>query len=138
MNQINNGSVPLSQVIRQHRGVLGLTQAQVAAELNIEPESVSLWENGRRRVELDKLPRLAVILRLHAADVCRLALFQWNPRLYASLFGSEPPQAPRALNPSTDTNGSGRPPALSAAGAGGPPEPGVIISHGLGEGKELA
>ena len=116
MNQINNGSVPLSQVIRQRRGVLGLTQAQVAADLNIEPESVSLWENGRRRVELDKLPRLAVILRLHAADVCRLALCQWHPRLYASLFGGEPPQSPRALNPSTEATDQAGPPPFPQPG----------------------
>ena len=43
-------------------------------------------------MELDKLPRLAAILQLNPKDLCRLALFEWHPRLYATLFGAERPQ----------------------------------------------
>jgi transcriptional regulator with XRE-family HTH domain len=93
MNQSSNQSVSLSQLIRQRRTVLGLTQAQVAADLNVEPESVCLWEHGRRRIELDRLPRLAAALRLDEAGLCRLALSEWHPRLYAALSGVERPTA---------------------------------------------
>ena len=101
MNQMNNGSTSLSQLIRQRRGVLRLTQADVAAVLNVAPESICLWENDRRRMELDKLPRLAAILKLDPAALCRLALFQWHPCVYGALFGPQPPQPPSDLNQST-------------------------------------
>src|SRR6478609_1198180 len=105
MNEMNNGNVSLSQLLRHRRGVLRLTQAQVAAELSIEPESVSLWENDRRRPELDKLPRLAVVLKVNSADLCRLALFQWHPRVYGALFGPEPPQPAREFTQATVQSG---------------------------------
>src|SRR4051794_40497893 len=112
MNQINNGSLSFSQVIRRRRVGLGLTQVDVATGLNIEPESVSLWENDRRHMELDKLPRLAIILKVNAADLCRLALFQWHPLLYCALFGPEPPQPPRYLNQSTQATAQPGPPPV--------------------------
>jgi transcriptional regulator with XRE-family HTH domain len=113
MNQINDVRVSLSRVIRERRGVLHLTQADVAAGLNIEPESVCLWENDRRRMELDKLPRLAMILKLNPADLCRLGLFQWHPSVYGALFGPEPPQPPQDLNQSTQATVHSAPPAVA-------------------------
>lgn len=92
MNDLNTRIVPLCQIIRQRRAALRLTQAQVAAELRVEPATVGLWENGRRRMELDKIPRLAAILQLNEADLCRRALWEWHPRLHASLFGPQPPR----------------------------------------------
>ena len=89
MNQSNNRSVSLCQLIRQRRTALRLTQAQVAAEVNVEPESVCLWENGRRRIELDRIPRLAAALQLDEADLCWMALSEWHPRLYAAVCGAE-------------------------------------------------
>jgi hypothetical protein len=41
------------------------------------------------------VPRLAAFLHLNAEDVCRLALFESHPRLYATLFGPERPTEPR-------------------------------------------
>jgi transcriptional regulator with XRE-family HTH domain len=108
MNTINDRSVSISQLIRQRRTTLQLNQAQVATELHVEPESVGHWETGRRRMQLDKLPRLATSLRLNEADFCRLALFEWHPRLYATLFGTERPPLPQCFEAShIDTDQAG-------------------------------
>jgi transcriptional regulator with XRE-family HTH domain len=138
MNELNDKSVSFSQFLRQRRTELRLKQAQIAAELHVEPETVGHWEGGRRRMELDKLPRLAAILQLHAKDLCRLALSEWHPRLYFTLFGTDPPRPPRCLEASRQDAESGRNLLPAGAANGVPFETGVIVGHGLGEAKELA
>jgi len=133
---LNDHSISLSDCIRQRRITLRLTQAQIAAELYVEPESVGHWESGRR-MELDKLPRCAAILKLDQKDLCRLALSEWHPRLYATLFNTERPRLPRCLEATRQEAGSGRD-ALSSAAARGLLEPGIIVGDGLGETEELA
>ena len=86
----------LSDIIRLRRQRLGLKQAEIADQLRVGPESVGLWERGLRRIELNKVPRLAVALHLDEKDVCRVALYESHPSLYATLFGSEPPSQPRS------------------------------------------
>lgn len=134
MNTINDRSVSLSRLLRQRRAALQLKQAQVATELHVQPESVGHWETGRRRMELDKLPRIAGILRLNEADVCRLAQFEWHPRLYATLFGAERPRPPQCLEVQPNAESGPDP----GTGSSGPLEPGIIIGHRLGEAKELS
>jgi transcriptional regulator with XRE-family HTH domain len=97
MNEIDPHVVPLSELIRERRNTLNLKQAQIGNALNVTPESVGHWERGTRRIELNKLPQLAASLQLNEQDVCRLALFESHPCLYASLFGSERPPQPRCL-----------------------------------------
>jgi transcriptional regulator with XRE-family HTH domain len=136
MNQPNDGSV--SQFIRQRRIALRLKQAAIAAELRVEPETVGHWENGRRRMELDKVPRVAAILQLNKKDLCRMALFEWHPRLYATLFGTEPPRQPRCLETFRPNDESGRDAITSGDTGSGPLEVGVIVCHGLREAEKLA
>jgi transcriptional regulator with XRE-family HTH domain len=136
MNQPNDGSV--SQLIRQRRVALRLKQSAIAAELRVEPESVGHWESGRRRMELDKLPRLAAILQLNKKDLCRLALSEWHPRLYATLFGTEPPRPPRCLETFRQNEESGRDAIASGIADSCPLEVGVIVGHGLREAEKLA
>jgi transcriptional regulator with XRE-family HTH domain len=95
MNETNNGSVSLAEVIRQRRSVLQLKQQEIADALRVLPESIGNWERGKRRIDLDRVPPLAAILRLNQQDVCRLALFETHPRLYATLFGADRPLQPR-------------------------------------------
>ncbi len=89
-------TMPLHLILRRRRQELRLNQAHVAEALNITPEAVSLWESGKRRMELDKLPRLAEILVLEKRDLCLAVLHQFHPRLYAELFGQRPPALPRS------------------------------------------
>jgi transcriptional regulator with XRE-family HTH domain len=116
MNELNDRSVPFSQVIRQRRTALRLKQAEIAAALRVEPESIAHWERGRRRIELNKIPRLAAVLQLNAKDLCIFALFEWHASFYATLFGTDRPQRPRCLDPTTTTDHAGiRPLPLPAA-----------------------
>lgn len=77
---------PLRNVIRQRREILNISQAQVAGVFRLTPEAVGNWERGTRRVELSKVPRLAAILQLDGASLCRLALFEYFPAMAACLF----------------------------------------------------
>ena len=46
------------------RVMAGLTQADVAKELNITQGAVSAWEQGRKNPTLDKVPSLAKLYRV--------------------------------------------------------------------------
>ena len=97
MNEQNNHNMSLSRLIKQRRDTLGLKQQEIADELKVLPESIGNWERAKRRIELDRVPPLAAILQLNPQDLCRLALFEIHPRLYATLFGAERPPQPRHI-----------------------------------------
>jgi transcriptional regulator with XRE-family HTH domain len=82
------GAVPLHIFLRRRRTELKLLQAQVAEALGVSPECVTLWEAGRRRMELSKLPRLAAVLQIDAKDLCARALAEFHPLFYNTLFGN--------------------------------------------------
>lgn len=65
MNDQINPRLPMRTLIRVRRLELHLTQANVAEVLRTEPEAVSNWERGERRIDLDKVPQLARILKLN-------------------------------------------------------------------------
>ncbi len=137
MNELNDRSVPFYQILRQRRMELRLRQAEIAAELRVEPETIGHWESGRRRMELNKVPRMAAILHLNAKDLCRLALFEWHPRLHDALFGTDRPQLPQPIKAPLQNAESGRELLPSNSVAGHPLETGVIVGNGLGQPKEL-
>ena len=49
----------LSKRIYESRKAMKLTQEELAKKLSITPQSVSRWENGQSRPDIDMLPRLA-------------------------------------------------------------------------------
>jgi transcriptional regulator with XRE-family HTH domain len=100
MHSPNNHPLLLADVIKQRRITLGRTQQQLAEQLRVAAETICYWEAQKRRIALDRVPRLAAALQLDAQDLSRLALFEYHPRLHAALFGSEPPQ-PRPVSPSS-------------------------------------
>ncbi len=81
--------VPLHILLRRRREELSLVQAQVAEALHVSSECVALWEGGRRRMELSKLPRIAAALQLDAKALCAQALAEFHPLVYAALFGHD-------------------------------------------------
>ena len=81
------GKAPFHTLLRRRRKQLSLRQSEVAAALRVSPECVTLWEAGRRRMELSKIPRLAAILELDAKELCAQALAEFHPLFYATLFG---------------------------------------------------
>jgi len=78
---------PLHILLRQRREQLGLRQSEVADALHVSAECVTLWEAGRRHMELSKIPRIAAILDLDAKGLCAKALAEFHPLFYATLFG---------------------------------------------------
>ncbi len=85
------GSGPLHVVLRRRREQLNLNQTQIAEALHVNPSCVTLWEGGRRRPELSKLPRIAEALQLDAEELCRKALAEFHPPVYQTLFGDGSP-----------------------------------------------
>jgi transcriptional regulator with XRE-family HTH domain len=79
---------PLHILLRRRRHELKLVQADVAEALNVSPECVTLWEAGRRRMELSKLPRIAAALQIDAQELCAKALKEFYPCFYDTLFGA--------------------------------------------------
>lgn len=96
MNELTTYS-PLSALLRSRRDTLRLRQHQIGDALRVRPESVGYWERGKRRIELDKLPRLAKILQLNPQDLCRMALREFHPALYHALFGTDQPAQPQSV-----------------------------------------
>ena len=86
MNEQINPKLPLRTVIRVRRLELSLTQADVAEALRTEPEAVGNWERGVRRIDLDKLPRLARTLNLDERQLCRLWIAEFHAGVYRSMF----------------------------------------------------
>jgi transcriptional regulator with XRE-family HTH domain len=135
MNNVNNRSVSFSEFIRQRRLELRLRQADLAAKLCVTEEAIGHWESGRRRPELNKVPRLAAALKMNPRDLCAKALDEWYPAFYDGLFPDR--QEPmRYLRPTSPTKDSGRkllPPATDSSTL----EAGVIVGNGLCEREEL-
>ena len=79
--------VPLNILLRRRREELKLLQAHVAEALHVTPECIGRWEDGSRRMELSKLPRIAKVLQLDARVLCTKALEEFHPVFYDALFG---------------------------------------------------
>ncbi len=81
-------AAPLHVFLRQRRLELNLMQAEIAEILNVTPECVGMWECGRRRMELDKLPRLADALQMNRKELCARALREFHPAVYTTIFAA--------------------------------------------------
>ena len=79
---------PLHILLRRRRQELSLLQADVAEALHVSPECITMWETGRRRMELSKLPRLAAALQIDAKELCTKALAEFHPLFYATLLNN--------------------------------------------------
>jgi transcriptional regulator with XRE-family HTH domain len=87
---------PFRECIRSRREELKRTkhlkQVDIARALGIEsPEFVSMVEQGRRNLDLNKVPALADVLQLDRVALGKLALYESAPMLYLALFGDEIP-----------------------------------------------
>lgn len=49
------------RALREHRAALGMTQAELAVQLGVAPNTVARWERGERRIEHPRLVRLALM-----------------------------------------------------------------------------
>lgn len=75
----------LSEQIYTLRKRMGLTQEAVAEKLEITPQSISRWENGQSRPDVDMLPKIAAFFDVsidalfgYRADNIRVASYEKN------------------------------------------------------------
>ena len=73
--------ISVAETMRRRREELGWSQEEVAEQLGLTADFVSLCERGLRRVGLDRIPRLAEILELNAKELAVLALTEEAPQL---------------------------------------------------------
>jgi transcriptional regulator with XRE-family HTH domain len=93
----------ISNFLRRRRLQLGRTQKEVAQIIGVTPDYISLLESGERRLDLDRIPRLADALDAERGDVCAWALLDRCPQLFAEIFSVEsvaaPPELPQSIIP---------------------------------------
>jgi transcriptional regulator with XRE-family HTH domain len=86
----------LGAVIRHFRTREGLSQVAVAKEMGHKtPEWLGLIEGGLRSIDLEKIPRLAGILKVDATDLAVLAMFEYYPGVSSLLFPTRGGLTPR-------------------------------------------
>lgn len=67
-----NGKMKFGKIFKEIRKNCGLTQKQVAAQLNISQSNVSDWENDISRPEYENLIALAKIYEVSVEDLLGL------------------------------------------------------------------
>lgn len=67
-----NGKMKFGYIFKELRKNCGLTQKQVAAQLNISQSNVSDWENDISRPEYENLIALAKIYEVSVEDLLGL------------------------------------------------------------------
>jgi transcriptional regulator with XRE-family HTH domain len=68
----------IGQAVRTQRLTKKLTQAYVAEQLEVEPETMSRWEIGASSLSLERLVQLASVLDCEVAEFFK-PLFQEQP-----------------------------------------------------------
>lgn len=83
----------LSDQIHTLRKRAELTQEVVAEKLGVTPQSISRWENGQSRPDVDMLPKIAAFFNVsvdalfgYRADNLRVASYEKNFRLHGQDF----------------------------------------------------
>jgi transcriptional regulator with XRE-family HTH domain len=81
-------TAPLREVIRRRRSDLGLSQRALGKLIGVTGELICFVEAGQRRLHLDRMPDLAAALVCDRKEICRLALQESAPALFAELFAA--------------------------------------------------
>ncbi|HCB94414.1 MAG TPA: hypothetical protein DEP65_01205 [Ruminococcus sp.] len=55
--------------IKELRQSIGITQEQLAEQLNVGQSTVAMWERGINMPRSDKLPELAKVLKCEVSDL---------------------------------------------------------------------
>ena len=79
MNQIDQ---QIGHKIKAKRKKLGITQADLSKKLSISPAYLNLMENGKRKIDLDLLAKMANELNVDVSDISKKA----DTNLYQNLM----------------------------------------------------
>ena len=88
----------MSNVIKDRRHKLGLTQKQLAEKLDVSDKSVSKWERGESMPDISLLPQIALVLDV-SIDYLFIGVENTTHSTESALSNSEP--RPKALTAST-------------------------------------
>lgn len=72
----NPSKAPLGKVIQNAREALDITQDEMAAALSTTQQTVSRWESGQMLPGIDKLPKIAAVLKIAVEDLTGAAVKQ--------------------------------------------------------------
>lgn len=61
----------IGEMIKKRRGLMKLTQEELAAKLNVTPQAVSRWENEISLPDITLVPRIAEVLKVSCDDLLR-------------------------------------------------------------------
>jgi transcriptional regulator with XRE-family HTH domain len=89
----NMTTTTLRDFIRRRRGALHLSQKALGKLIGVTGELICFVEAGQRRLNLDRMPDLASALGCDRKELCRRALQEAAPSLYAELFAAAVPLA---------------------------------------------
>lgn len=85
----------LARRIYESRKIMGVTQEVLADKLGITPQSISRWENGQSRPDVDMLPKLAAIFGTtidalfgYHAENLKITQYEEKYRRYSCYWGS--------------------------------------------------
>jgi transcriptional regulator with XRE-family HTH domain len=78
-----------TRFLRQRRQELAMTQSEIAMACGLSEVFITSIETGRRRLDLERVPRLAAALQIPPSELCLLALRCRYPQLTAALTEQE-------------------------------------------------
>ncbi len=61
----------IGEMIKKRRGLMKLTQEELAAKLNVTPQAVSRWENEISLPDITLVPRIAEVLKVSCDDLLK-------------------------------------------------------------------
>lgn len=61
----------IGEMIKKRRGLMKLTQEDLAAKLNVTPQAVSRWENEISLPDITLVPRIAEVLKVSCDDLLK-------------------------------------------------------------------
>jgi transcriptional regulator with XRE-family HTH domain len=96
-------ALPLREVIRRRRSDLHLSQKALGQLIGVTGELICFVEAGQRRLNLDRMPDLASALGCDRKELCRRALREAAPALFAELFAAAVPLAVGGIAEHGDT-----------------------------------
>lgn len=82
-------SLSMREFVRQRREELNLTQVDIARAVGVTSgDFISLVEKGIRRLDLDRIPRLAEVLNTDPITLAKMAIEEQHPLLANTLFST--------------------------------------------------
>lgn len=61
----------IGEMIKKRRGLMKLTQEELAVKLNVTPQAVSRWENEISLPDITLVPRIAEVLKISCDDLLK-------------------------------------------------------------------